>query len=418
MLGILWSRLPLTVSAWVIVGGYSLVRFAFNKINHDYWQRKISTRNSSLLILPQDIQNEILAHLMNLSTEKQLLDLSLTCKNFYARISNHSSWLNARLKKYYVSVSIDGYESADQIDWRVNYETDLLGADRVFSPKLAYFFILKRSDEPTNRLRQRVAISPNLFELKNKNLYVPWMDHNLIKKPETFWQFIKTILICPTWIYPLLASQHRRGKLSMALDRFNSPKISRLFHLLSSVLAYLPFLDSFIYQYCGSFNNILALKSIYELPSLLWNASPLPLSTCLRLVLNLIPSFIETTYVASNAIFIRLFLMAILYLTSFGLKDLLIPLALFGALLPAGLLGYIRILRPVSEILINGLMMLSFGSLVYFKPIQSIFFFLLLALEILIVFVVSRTLVQPEKRIELGRVLLLLSVPVILCNCV
>lgn len=195
--------------------------------------------------MPKEIQNEILDYVIVLSTNKELLELSSTCKLWYNRISNNSSWLDERLKSHYSNIRNDAPEP-DQDARHREYEADLLGADHVFSPKISFYFIKHRSDTTKLRIGARFRISPDLFGVKDKKLYVPWMDHNLLRRPDTFWSLIKTLLICPKWIYTFFMAKNRSSKRSLVLDRSNSQRISFLFGVLSVREIYIVILATYI----------------------------------------------------------------------------------------------------------------------------------------------------------------------------
>lgn len=173
-------------------------------------------------------------HVISQSTEEELLEVSLTCKQFYKQISNSSSWLKERLQHYYDNIPLTNPSTSfvQSPAWHQQYETDLLGADKVFSPKLAYYYITRRSDPPKYRYRTRVAISPNLLAHRNKKLYVPWLDHDLAALPGTLWQLIKTILISPEWLYSLLMALEDTSHY-MKLDQVNLRRIFKVFNSFS-----------------------------------------------------------------------------------------------------------------------------------------------------------------------------------------
>lgn len=196
--------------------------------------RSVLEDPASLQILPKEIQYEILDLIIGDYTNEALLELSTTCKSWNDRISTSSSWLNERLQKYYTTARVkhpgDDEDPEHEAKQRA-YEADLLGADRVFSPKIAYYFIIRRSNPPTYRRITRHQI-PSDLKLNN-DLWVPWLDHNLIRRPDTLWTFIKTILICPKWIYSMMVVKKQRFKGTMTTDRVNLPRITSLFTVLS-----------------------------------------------------------------------------------------------------------------------------------------------------------------------------------------
>ncbi len=171
---------------------------------------------------------------MTSSTEKELLEVSLICKQFYNQISNSPYWLKELLQRYHDNIPPDNFHTDFHRDaaWHQKYETDLLGADKVFSPKLAYFFVTKRSDPRNLRYRERVAINPELVAYRNKNLYVPWLDHDFFRPTESLWRLIKTILICPKWIFAIVMAK-KKNNYGLMMDDVNARRISGAFSWLS-----------------------------------------------------------------------------------------------------------------------------------------------------------------------------------------
>lgn len=92
----------------------------------------------------------------------------------------------------------------------------------------------------------------------------------------------------------------------------------------------MPFLDNFIHHYRAPFSRVLAVSSASQLGSLMWHASPLPLTACLRLLLNLIPTFVETSFYPSIGVLARVVCILLLYLASFDGKHLAVSLGVLA----------------------------------------------------------------------------------------
>lgn len=185
------------------------------------------------------------------------------------------------------------------------------------------------------------------------------------------------------------------------------------------MLSYLPFIDTFLYQnnFRGFFSTLFAAKSFLEFRSLLWNASPVPFSASLRLVLNLLPSVIESNYLASSAIMIRMALNIVVYLSSF--RDLVKPIGVVVAMIFSGFVCHKAKLHRLNEKIFRWLLGLLCLTLFYYGPIQTLFFCFLFYVEFLWLTLLGnlRNKRLTDIRLEFSRVLLVLSVPIVLSNC-
>lgn len=183
--------------------------------------------------LPLDMQQEIISHFFDPTNVQdiELLNISLTCKHWHKFISQHSTWLKERLphKIREINENIARDENLHYYTQPIE-EFDMLGADEVFSPKMAYFVLLTRTFP--RRESQYSRFSTDLQRAKSDQLYVPWINHNLIQRPETFWQFIKTILIAPEWLYPFIVLRLTK-KFSRTKDQKFRKRILPLFCLLA-----------------------------------------------------------------------------------------------------------------------------------------------------------------------------------------
>ncbi len=187
------------------------------------------------------------------------------------------------------------------------------------------------------------------------------------------------------------------------------------------MLSYLPFIDTFLYQgnVLGSFSTFFGAKSFLEFRSLLWNASPVPFSADLRLLLNLLPSVIESNYMASSAIMIRMALNIVVYLSSFSVRDLVKPLGVVGAMIFSGFVFHKAKLNRLNEKVFRWLLGILCLTLLYYGPIQTLFFCFLFYVEFLWLSLLGnlRNKRLADIRLEFSRVLLVLSVPIVLSNC-
>lgn len=181
--------------------------------------------------LPLDMQLEIIQQFFDPMSfkDEELLNLSLTSKYWHKIISQHPSWLKERLafkiKQNYPDVheEIEGWPN----------KLDLFGADELFSPKIAYFLVIRRSS-PMNMSTVHHTLtrfSNNSQRYKVDQLYFPWLNHNLAQRPETLWKFIKTILIYPVWLYPFIIWRYIK-KATRSADLKNRTRISELLFVL------------------------------------------------------------------------------------------------------------------------------------------------------------------------------------------
>jgi hypothetical protein len=235
------KRLPLTTSAFALVIAYSALKVGIGLIKRIFTPNYIQNIAS---ILPWEIQEEIIQHLFDPenANDSGLLHLSLTCKRWNKFISENQAWLNVRLPYQVRKIEL---QDLDREVTLVPREVDLLGTDQVFSPKLAYFFLAKRDYPGNGRFWIYTRFSSDLYRYKDDQLYVPWINHNLLQRPRTLWQFIKTLLIAPEWLSPLLViSDRKHGRKDEKTRRRMYPIIV----FCSILLSFLPYLDIVLFR--------------------------------------------------------------------------------------------------------------------------------------------------------------------------
>jgi hypothetical protein len=157
-------------------------------------------------VLPKEILGEILNEVVaDPSTSlTELSNLSLVCREWNKFVSDSNIWLKMVNLKWMKIKS----KATDLHIHKIFQSTA-----RLFTPKLSYALLNYRIPIYNYYANGSVLgdvvfreFPADLIKLRsNKLLWVPWLNHNILERPETLWKFIYTTIRYPKWIHPLLA---------------------------------------------------------------------------------------------------------------------------------------------------------------------------------------------------------------------
>lgn len=157
-----------------------------------------------------------------------LTPLSLVCREWNEKISKHEIWFHYMTAKW-----INFKHKARDIQLNKIFRSTAA----VLSPKLSYAVLRYRMPLYNYYASGSVLLGDmeflefpaDLIPLRsNKNLWVPWLNHNITKRPETLWKFLYSIIRHPKWIYPLLAYRTPDATHKHDLDPLAVTQIDKL----------------------------------------------------------------------------------------------------------------------------------------------------------------------------------------------
>jgi hypothetical protein len=179
-------RLPLTTVSVLLFGVYSLVSLAIRRIKL-YFAKKILQYS----VLPKEILGEILNDVVaDPSTSlTELSNLSLVCREWNKFVSDNNIWLKMVNLKWMKIKS-----KATDLHIHIIFQSTA----RLFTPKLSYALLNYRIPIYNYYANGSVLgdvtfreFPADLMKLRsNKFLWVPWLNHNILERPETLRKFI------------------------------------------------------------------------------------------------------------------------------------------------------------------------------------------------------------------------------------
>lgn len=117
-----------------------------------------------------------------------------------------------------------------------------------FPPKITYFFCKNRITRSIRRYeieldkngecfrfqQQKlfVAIPEELRRVENNEIYVPWLNQDVIKNPQVLWKFLWTAIRYPSWIYGFTKLDHYSTGLTREY-RYDANIIRRMVKYIS-----------------------------------------------------------------------------------------------------------------------------------------------------------------------------------------
>ncbi len=150
--------------------------------------------DSGWTLLPLEIQELILNEALLILNNKELLELTLTCKSFYTYISFSNTWTNRQSPTFGPKISL----------------MDEACRHTGFPPKINYFFKQKRLVQLQlggSAVRRRRDTEFATYGYHAKDLYVPWLINDFFTQPATFWKFVRTIIVDPESIFKFLVQE-------------------------------------------------------------------------------------------------------------------------------------------------------------------------------------------------------------------
>jgi hypothetical protein len=380
-----------TLGALGLFCGYSLISSAV---------RAIKNRRSNAKILQQpiavkDIQDRILKLVLHdLDTKnKDLLSLSLVCKYWHNIISNGNIWT----EKFNILLRIET-NSTEKYEPESTEEMlrHFFGcASDLFPPKIVYYLLLPKLQYINSEEVIIPQFTTDLIRIPKQNLWTPWLNHNIMERPDTIWKFIYTAIRYPRWIYLLFVTAYTTPDAEfpfMAKHLFSSWKIHKLLLVISSFF-FLPWLDIVI-------SNTPTL-------SLLWDRTPWPIGTQVQAFLNLaFMQLFDNSFNFEKFVWMRAALMFVTVILSGGVR----PLIYSGAMVFSAIFKLLNKDSPswIFLLALGGIIATIIISYPIAAPL-AVFMTIIAGFD-----TVFRTLVLSPKKMSYVRYFLLLNIGAII----
>lgn len=167
---------------------------------------------------------------------KILINLSLVCKDWQNIIVNDTIWIDKMniLLRSRINVEpsdADGHLAESRFSLIRHYfgsVTDL------FPPKTVYYLLLPRLERFSNDNIILAQFTADQIRTPKQNIWTPWLNHNVIARPDTLWKFIFTVIRYPSWIYPFFIPGYYEDSSFpfTAKDPFGSYRVNKMLRII------------------------------------------------------------------------------------------------------------------------------------------------------------------------------------------
>jgi hypothetical protein len=379
----LLRKFSFTLCAAAFIGAYSLTHAVIKRFRPKFEAKLQSASDVGWPTLPSEIQKLILEEAVSILDDTGLLNLSLTCKQYDQLVSTSNIWSNRQTSLFRLSTAfID--EACHNIG---------------FSRKIEYFFKHKKLIYIGGSVVRPRTADISVIGYHNSDLYVPWLVNDFLKRPATFWKFLRTIIVHPESFYKFLVQEDMFSS-KVAIHAPTVGRIGKHVKILGIVLSILPWLDIFIAKspIVAAIGSADSLKDFFEL---IWNFD-MPIWNIMHLSLPLLfGALIDNVFYYSDLVPYHAIMSIIMLLFNKGLKTALILSS--TTVLPAIL--YQRFAGKYLWYAPPWILMVL--PLLYFNPIVSIYMFLVV---VAIVWDMAQRALRPrQEKMKFAQMFLLMG---------